>query len=99
MAVGQTMPNLNVPIVSKFLIICPPMDVQKEYYSFVEQTDKSKLAVKQILEKFLNKVGGLNVYLPNTRLSHAIISTKWTPRKAVMKGRTSKVLETLWSVP
>lgn len=51
MAVGQTMPNLNVPIVSKFLIICPPMDVQKEYYSFVEQTDKSKLAVKQILEK------------------------------------------------
>ena len=53
MAVGQTMPNLNVPIVSKFLIICPPMDVQKEYYSFVEQTDKSKycLVGEQILGK------------------------------------------------
>lgn len=51
MAVGQTMPNLNVPIVSKFLIICPPMDVQKKYYSFVEQIDKSKLVVKTQIEK------------------------------------------------
>lgn len=51
MAVGQTMPNLNVPIVSKFLIICPPMDVQKKYYSFVEQIDKSKLVVKKQIEK------------------------------------------------
>ena len=51
MAVGQTMPNLNVPIVSKFMIICPPIEVQEQYYSFVEQTDKSKLAVKQVLEK------------------------------------------------
>ena len=51
MAVGQTMPNLNVPIVSNFMIICPPIEVQEQYYSFVEQTDKSKLAVKQVLEK------------------------------------------------
>lgn len=51
MAVGQTMPNLNVSIVSKFMIICPPIEVQEQYYSFVEQTDKSKLAVKQVLEK------------------------------------------------
>lgn len=29
MAVGQTMPNLNVPIVSKFQIIKPPIEVQK----------------------------------------------------------------------
>ena len=42
MAVGQTMPNLNVPIVSNFMIICPPIEVQEQYYSFVEQTDKSK---------------------------------------------------------
>lgn len=28
MAVGQTMPNLNVPIVSGFQIIKPPMEVQ-----------------------------------------------------------------------
>ena len=51
MAVGQTMLNLNVPIVSKFQIIKPPIEVQKNYYKFVAQTDKSKLAVKQSLEK------------------------------------------------
>lgn len=50
-AVGQTMSNLNVPIVSNFLIICPPIDVQERYYSFVAQTDKSKYAVKKSLEK------------------------------------------------
>ena len=42
MAVGQTMPNLNVPIVSKFQIIKPPIEVQINYYKFVAQTDKSK---------------------------------------------------------
>jgi len=46
MAVGQTMPNLNVPIVSKFQIIQPPIEVQNAYYTFVEQTDKSKLCGK-----------------------------------------------------
>lgn len=42
MAVGQTMPNINVPIVSDFQIIKPPKTVQDEYYKFVEQIDKSK---------------------------------------------------------
>lgn len=42
MAVGQTMPNLNVPIVSNFNIIKPPMEVQQSYYTFVKQVDKSK---------------------------------------------------------
>ena len=51
MAVGQTMPNLNVPIVSSFQIIKPPIDVQRRYYAFVAEVDKSKLAVKQSLEK------------------------------------------------
>lgn len=50
MAVGQTMPNLNVPIVSNFMIICPPIEVQEQYYSFVEQTDKSKFIAKKIAE-------------------------------------------------
>ena len=43
MAVGQTMPNLNVPIVSGFQIIKPPMEVQDRYYAFAEQVNKSKL--------------------------------------------------------
>ena len=51
MAVGQTMPNLNVPIVSSFQIIKPPIDVQRHYYAFVAEVDKSKLAVKQSLER------------------------------------------------
>ena len=42
MAVGQTMPNLNVPIVSGFQIIKPPMEVQDRYYAFAEQVNKSK---------------------------------------------------------
>ena len=51
MAVGQTMPNLNVPIVSNFQIIKPPIEVQKSYYAFVEQTDKSKFEIQKSLEK------------------------------------------------
>ena len=43
MAVGQTMPNLNVPIVSSFQIIKPPIEVQNRYYAFVAAIDKSKL--------------------------------------------------------
>lgn len=50
MAVGQTMPNLNVPIVSGFQIIKPPMEVQRAYYKFVEQLDKSKFEIKQSLK-------------------------------------------------
>ena len=51
MAVGQTMPNLNVPIVSDFQIIKPPKKVQDEYYRFVEQIDKSKVAVQKSLDE------------------------------------------------
>ena len=50
-AVGQTMPNLNVPIVSAFQIIVPPMSVQKQYYAFVDQVDKSKAVVQKALDK------------------------------------------------
>ena len=50
-AVGQTMPNLNVPIVSSFEIIKPPKEIQDNYYAFVQQIDKSKFAVQKSLEK------------------------------------------------
>ena len=58
MAVGQTMPNLNVPIVSGFQIIKPPMKVQDSYYAFVKQVDKSKFIAsiyKQDKEVFNDK--------------------------------------------
>ena len=51
MAVGQTMPNLNVPIVSAFQIIKPPKSVQNQYYTFVAQVDKSKVAVEAALNE------------------------------------------------
>ena len=51
MAVGQTMPNLNVPIVASFQIIKPPVEVQNSYHAFVEQVDKSKVAVQKALEE------------------------------------------------
>ncbi len=51
MAVGQTMPNLNVPIVSAFQIIKPPKSVQDQYYAFVAQIDKSKVVVQKALDE------------------------------------------------
>lgn len=57
MAVGQTMPNLNVPIVSNFQIIKPPIEVQASYYDFVAQVDKSKLVAQKslkLLERIVN---------------------------------------------
>jgi len=53
MAVGVTMMNLNVPIVSNFMIPMLPLDEQSAYLRFVEQTDKSKFSLKN---------GGKEVY-------------------------------------
>ena len=49
MAVGQTMLNLNVPIVSSFQVIKPPIEVQNRYYAFIEQVDKSKVIDTNII--------------------------------------------------
>ena len=51
MAVGQTMPNLNIPIVSSFQIIKPPLKTQEYYYKFVNQTEKTKATISRSLEK------------------------------------------------
>lgn len=51
MAVGQTMPNLNVPIVSSFQIIKPPLRIQEDYYKFANQTEKIKTTIGCSLEK------------------------------------------------
>ena len=50
-AVGQTMPNLNVPLVSNFKIIKPPIGVQHKYYSFVHQVEKLKSEEQKKLEQ------------------------------------------------
>ena len=48
---GANIQNLNQQILSTLKIPIPPLALQQQFATFVEQTDKSKLAVKQVLEK------------------------------------------------
>ncbi len=48
---GSTVAHVNVKDAVKFKFKLPPIELQKEYADFVKQIDKSKLAVKQSLEK------------------------------------------------
>lgn len=50
-AVGVTMMNLNVPIVSSLTIPLLPIGMQEQFIAFMQQTDKSKLAIQQSLDK------------------------------------------------
>ena len=46
-----TADNIEFDSLKKREIIVPPMELQKQFAAFVEQTDKSKLAIQQSLEK------------------------------------------------
>ena len=59
MAVGQTMPNLNVPIVSRFQVVKPPVKVQHRYYSFVGEVDNLRQQVQKNIEKLKTLKGAL----------------------------------------
>ena len=48
---GIGVPDLHLNQISEFEIICPPRELQNQFAAFVEKTDKSKLAVKKVLEK------------------------------------------------
>ena len=48
---AKSMSNISKERLSKLTIPVPPLALQKKFAAFVEQTDKSKLAVKQVLEK------------------------------------------------
>ena len=43
--------NINLKILSELKIIVPPIEQQNEFAAFVEQTDKSKFAIQQSLNK------------------------------------------------
>ena len=43
--------NIEFDSLKKREIIVPPMELQEQFVTFVEQTDKSKLAVQKSLEK------------------------------------------------
>ena len=59
MAVGVTMMNLNVPIVSSFMIPLLPMSKQEAYLAIVQQSDKSKLALQQTITSLENTIKSL----------------------------------------
>lgn len=48
---GSASPHINVGDIKTFNMIMPPIELQNQFAAFVHQTDKSKLAVKQSLEK------------------------------------------------
>ena len=50
-APAGTQPNLNTAIMKAYKQIIPPVELQREFIVFVEQTDKSKLAIQQSLDK------------------------------------------------
>ena len=43
--------NINLKILSELKIIVPPIELQEQFAAFVEQTEKSKLAIQQSLDK------------------------------------------------
>lgn len=50
-AVGVTMMNLNVPIVSSLTIPLLPVEMQEKFIVFMQKTDKSKAAIQKSLDK------------------------------------------------
>ena len=48
---GSSVPQINNKNIAPLVICLPPMELQKQFAAFVEQTDKSKLAVQQSLDK------------------------------------------------
>ena len=45
------MPKVNKEQLSGFVLPVPPIDLQNQFAVFVEQTDKSKMAIQQSLDK------------------------------------------------
>lgn len=48
---GIGVPNLHLGEIKKACIILPPMELQEQFATFVEQTDKSKVAVQKALDE------------------------------------------------
>ncbi len=51
MSGNSLQPNVSSKQVEEYMIILPPIELQQQFAAFVEQTDKSKSAVKQLLDK------------------------------------------------
>lgn len=51
LAQGAGQPNLNGNMIKNFQVLVPPIDLQKEYISFVNQVNKSKVKVQKALDE------------------------------------------------
>jgi len=51
LAPAGTQPNLNTSIMKTYKQIVPPLQLQKEFVSFLEQTNKSKLEIQKSIDK------------------------------------------------
>ena len=58
-AVGITMKNINVPIVSGLMIPKLPIHLQEQYLELVNQSDKSKFELKLAIERIDNLIRSL----------------------------------------
>lgn len=47
----STIKNVGLRAIREYKLILPPVELQRQFAAFVEQVDKSKLAVQQALEK------------------------------------------------
>lgn len=50
-APAGTQPNLNTAIMNAYKQVIPPIELQRDYIKFVEQVDKSKVAVQKALDE------------------------------------------------
>ena len=48
---GSASPHINVGDIKAFAIILPPIELQEQFAAFVEQVDKSKVAVQRALDE------------------------------------------------
>ena len=51
LADGSSVPQINNKNIAPLVICLPPFELQEQFAAFVEQTDKSKLAIQQSLDK------------------------------------------------
>ncbi len=58
-AVGVTMMNINVPIVSGLIIPKLPLDLQEQYLELVEQSDKSKFELTKAISRIDDMIKAL----------------------------------------
>ena len=48
---GAAITRLTIAKLNGIQVILPPMELQNQFATFVKQTDKSKLAIQQSLDK------------------------------------------------